>query len=134
MDRAIEIEQVSLAAVGYFNSWVLEIYENASWVAPIVSDLLGTAGNAFAFSMELQWSWLTLIAARADKRSESLLPVAAPGSTVARGSASLAQTSAEVLERSMDIAIGAEFEAAGSTVENSSQPQSGQRARAHSAG
>jgi hypothetical protein len=136
MDRAIEIEKASLDTVVHLNSWTLETYENAFWIVPLFSDLYGAAMNAFAFSMELPMHWLAMIAPPGNQRSESSLRAAAPSSTVASGYGRRVQPTAEVLENSMDVAIGAEFEAPGSKVANRShtQSQSGQRTRAQSAG
>jgi hypothetical protein len=65
-------------------------------VAPVFGNLLDMASRAFAFSMELQMNWLTLLAPRA------LLHVATQGRQ--------AQPTADELAHSMDIAIGAQFE------------------------
>jgi hypothetical protein len=106
MDRAIGIEKASLTTDVGLNSSVIDIYKNAFWFAPVFCELLDTATKSFAFCTELQMSWLTLMMPHASGASEALLPVAAPSSTVASSSESQAQPTAEVLESSMDIAIG----------------------------
>jgi hypothetical protein len=80
-------------------------------VAPVVfGNLLDMASRAFAFSMELQMNWLTLLAPHA------LSHVATQGGRQA-------QPTEDELAHSMDIAIGAQFEVPSSMVAGSSGMQ-----------
>ncbi len=88
--QALEIQKLSLATVAGFNSWVNDICKNSFWFAPMFGTFQETVTNAFAFWMNLQMNCLTLPATRVAKYIES---------------ASCIDPS-EVLERSMDIAIG----------------------------
>jgi hypothetical protein len=101
MDQAIGIEKASLTTVIRLNSSVIDIYKNAFWFAPVFGDLLDTAAKSFAFCMELQMNWLTMMVPHANE-------VAAPSSTVASSSGSQAPPTAEVPESDLDIAIGAQ--------------------------
>jgi hypothetical protein len=109
MDQAIGIEKASLTTVVRLNSSVIDIYKNAFWFAPVFGDLLDTAAKSFAFCIELQMNWLTIMVPHANE-------VAAPSSTVASSSGSQAPPTAEELAHSMDIAIGAQFEIPSRTV------------------
>ncbi len=96
IDRALGIEEASLASLVRFNSSVFDCYRNTACLAPLVAQLIDAALQAFGFSVELQMAWLNLIAPHAWK----WLPLT---------SSSGRQTCppADVLKRSMDIAIGA---------------------------
>jgi hypothetical protein len=110
MDHALGIEQASLATVVSLNSSVLDIYKSSLWFTPVLGNLLDMVSQAVACSMELQMSWLTLMAPFASSH------VAAAGSTVASSSGSQAQPTADELAYSMDIAIGPQFTAPASAV------------------
>jgi hypothetical protein len=107
MNRATENEKASLATVVCLTSCVLDIYKNAFWFAPEVGKLFDTAADSFAFCMEMHLNWL-----------DQLASLALSGvSTVATNfGSSQAQPNSEVLERSMDIAIGERFTASRTTV------------------
>jgi hypothetical protein len=124
--QAIEIEKTSLATFVGLNSCVIEFYKNAFWFAPAFGDLLDAADKSFACCMELQMSWLTMIAPQANKGPESSLPVAAPVSVVA----SHGSHPAEEEEYSMDIAIGARLSAPRSRVATNSDKKSQYKHRA----
>ena len=100
MDRALGIEKASLSTVVSLNSSVLDIYETSLWFTPVFSNLLDMVSQAVACSMKLQMNWLTLLAPYA------LSHGAARESTLATNSGRQAEPTADVLERSMDIAIG----------------------------
>lgn len=100
MDQAIGIEKASLSTVVTLNSCAIDVYQN----------LLDTAAKSFAFCMELQMSLLNLMASHVADTVESI-------------SGMQAQLTAEVLERSMDIAIGAQITAPSTMVESSSENQ-----------
>jgi hypothetical protein len=105
MDRAIGIEKASLAAAVDLNSSVIDIYKNAFWFAPVFGEILDTAAKSFESCMKLQMNWLTLMVPHAEG-SASSLSAAAPSSTVASSFGNQAQSTAEELAHSMDIAIG----------------------------
>ena len=123
MDQAIEIQKASLSTVVCLNSCAIDIYQNAFWFAPVLSNLFDAAAQSFTFCMELQLNWLTLLipASHAASPSSSAEELAhsmdiaigeqatatASSSTVASSSGTQAQPKAEVLETDMDIAIGA---------------------------
>jgi hypothetical protein len=88
MDQAMGIEKASLTTVVRLNSSVIDIYKNAFWFAPVFGDLLDTAAKSFAFCIELQMNWLTMMMPHASS------------------SESQAESPAEELAHSMDIAIG----------------------------
>jgi ribulose-5-phosphate 4-epimerase/fuculose-1-phosphate aldolase len=88
MDRALGFEKASLASVVRFNSYALDLYWNTLWHSSVFSELAEATRQALALSMQLQLGWLNL-------------SLATVGSTCRQ-----AQVAAEVLERSMDIALG----------------------------
>jgi hypothetical protein len=116
LDQAIGIEKASLTTVVRLNSSVIDIYKNAFWFAPVFGDLLDTAAKSFAFCIELQMNWLTMLVPHANEESETLLRVAAPDSTLVSSAGSQAAPTAEELAHSMDIATGAQFEVPSHTV------------------
>lgn len=109
MDQALGIEKASLSTVVHLNSCVVDIYGDA--FTPALGYLFDMAAYAFAFCMELQINWLTLMAPQA------LSHVAAAGSTGTSSFGSQVQPpTAEVWADSMDIAIGEGFTAPKGTV------------------
>jgi hypothetical protein len=108
MDRALGIEKASLAAVVSLNSCAIDIYRNAFWFVSSLGGLFEMAAQGFASCMELQLSLLTLMGSNVS-------------STVASFHGMQVRLTAEVLESSMDIAMGARHVAApSSTVASSS--------------
>ena len=105
MDQAIGIEKASLAAIASFQSCAIDIDKNSSWDSPALGKLSEAAAQAIASCIELQLSWLALLA------SHTLSRV----STVAGRSGSQS-TAADELAYSMDIAIGERFTAPVSTL------------------
>jgi hypothetical protein len=101
MDQALGIEKESLVPVVDFNSCLLDIYKNALWFTPIFGNHPGMASQALAFSVEMQMSWLTLLAPHALSHV----------STVTSSSSSQDQPNEEELAQSMDIALGERFTA-----------------------
>lgn len=89
MCQALEIQKRSLDTVARWNSCLLDSF----WFLPDFDKLQEAAAQAFACYTELQMNWLALLTPRA------LTYIAAP--------------SVEVLERSMDIAMGVCFPALG---------------------
>ncbi len=134
MDQALGIEKVSLSTVVSLNSCVLDIYQEALRLTPVFGNLFNLAAQAVACSIELQMKGFTLMTGqhvatpgsafvspsgtKAQPTAEELaqsMDVAigekliAPGSTVtsiSRGQVKH-KAKANVLERSMDIAIRA---------------------------
>ncbi len=102
MDQALGIEKASLATVVSLSSSVLDIYECYLRFTPVFGNLVDMVSQAVACSMELQMNWLSLLA------PPVLSHVATQDSRVASSSGGQAQPKADVLERSMDIAIGAQ--------------------------
>jgi hypothetical protein len=96
MDQAIGIEKASLAAVVCLNSGAIDSSMNALRFSPAFGNLFNTAAQAFASCMELQLSLMSLMASHVSDTLESI-------------SGMQAQLTAEVLERSMDIALGERF-------------------------
>ncbi len=94
IDRALGLEKASLASLVRLNSCVFDLFWNTACLSP-VAQLMDAARQAFALSMELQMAWLNLVAPHvwqwlplASNHCRQICPPA------------------EVLERSMDIAIG----------------------------
>ncbi|MGC2211392.1 MAG: hypothetical protein WA532_14900 [Candidatus Korobacteraceae bacterium] len=96
MDQAIGIETASLAAVVRLNSCATDSSMYAVWFAPAFGSLFNTAAQAFASCMELQLRLMSLMASHVSDTVETLTGLQV-------------QVTAEVLERSMDIAIGERF-------------------------
>jgi hypothetical protein len=94
MDQALGIEKASLDTVVCLSSCAIDIYKNAFCLAPAVRELFDATGKAFAACLEMQMSWMTIMAPRVAGHSAS-------------SSGSQYQASAEMLEQSMDVAIGA---------------------------
>jgi hypothetical protein len=94
MDRALGIEKASLGKATR--------YKKASRFAPRLGKLFNAATQAIASCVKLQLNWMTLRVPRAS----------AHVGTAASSSGSQAKPTAEVLERSMDIAIGPQHVAA----------------------
>ncbi len=89
MHQALEVQKVALDMVARWNSCILD----SIWFLPEFSNLQEAAAQAVACYAELQMSWLSLLT------PQVLTDIAAP--------------SVEVLERSMDIAMGVCFPALG---------------------
>jgi hypothetical protein len=102
MDQALGIEKESLAPVVGFNSCLLDLYQNAFCIAPVLSNLSDAAAQVFASCVELQMGLIALLA------PNTLSHV----STVASSSRSQDQTTPDELAYSMDIALGERFAAA----------------------
>jgi hypothetical protein len=136
MDQALGIEKASLTPVGGVNSCPPDLYKNALWFTPIYGNHPGMASKALAFSMEMQMSWLTLLAPHAlshvSKVTSSSSSQAqlneeelafsmdiALGERVAPPSRMVAKPEAEAVAQSMDIAIGERFAAPSSEVASS---------------
>ncbi len=96
MDQAIGIEKASPAAVVRLNSDAVDQYVNSLRLSPALGDLFNTAAQAFASYMELQMRLLTLMASYVSDTVECISDMQA-------------QLTPEVLERSMDTAIGQRF-------------------------
>ncbi len=92
MDQALGIEKASLSTVVSLNSCVLDIYQEALRFNPVFGNLFDLAAQAVACSIELQMSWLTLLAP--------------PASSHVSAAGSQAQPISDKLAQSMDIAIG----------------------------
>jgi hypothetical protein len=134
MDQALGIEKASLSTVVTLNSCVLDIYREALRYTPVFGNLFDLAAQAVACSIELQMNWLTLLAPQhvatpgstvasnsgrqnnpTDEDLAHSMDIAIgerfvePSSTVTSISRGHVQrkAKAEVLERSLDIAIGA---------------------------
>jgi hypothetical protein len=90
MCQALEIEKLSLATVAGFNSWVTDVCKNSFWFAPMLGNLQEMVINAFVFCIQVQMNSLIMPAARIAKYIES----------------STCVDPIEMLERSMDIAVG----------------------------
>lgn len=93
MDQALGIEETSPDLVVRPNPRALDPARNAFWHSLVFRELLDAGWRSFVFSWGLQMNWVQFIAPQR--------PV------LASNSGRHAQPTAEVLERSMDIAIGA---------------------------
>lgn len=95
---AREIERAALSKSDRFNSSFLDNFASQFWFPPAFGFLLETAAKTFAASVAFHNHWLGLVA---------------PDSVRTAGSRSAPETevTAEMLERSMDIAMGERFEA-----------------------
>jgi hypothetical protein len=98
IDQALGIEKASLSAIVGLNSSALDICQDVLRRASAPWDLWGTAINAFAFYMESQLNWLTLMSPRVYGET---LATPAPSGVVASSS----DGPAELLECSMDVVI-----------------------------
>jgi hypothetical protein len=135
LEQVIELEKETLATAVRLHSYVLDLYRNAFWFAPLFGNLFDAGVRAIASCMESPQGWFALLVPQAGRRVESGYEmhaqpsadqlahcmdiaigerftasgstVSSSGSTVASGSARRAQPAAEVPERSTDIAIGA---------------------------
>ena len=96
IDPAIEIERASLSTSARLNSSLLATYANLFWFPPAFGYLLETESKTFAYSAALHRNWLALLAPYA----------VSPAASRSDGET---QVTAEVLERSMDIAMGERF-------------------------
>ena len=97
MDRALGIEKASLDKAAR--------YKKASRFVPIPEKLFNVATQVIASCMKLQMNWMTLMTLRVPRASAYV-------GKAASNSGSQAKPTAEVLERSMDIAIGPQHVAA----------------------
>jgi hypothetical protein len=93
MDRALGIQKASLAAAVRLQSDVIDSFKNASWCTPELAEWLDEMAHAFASCMELQ---MTLFSLMGNQVSSTIASI--PGMD--------ARMAAEVVERSMDRAIG----------------------------
>jgi hypothetical protein len=100
MDQAMGIEKASLTTFVRLNLSVIDIYKNVFLFAPVFGDLLDTTAKSFAFCIELQMNWMTMMVPHVSE-------VAAPSSAVASSSGSQAQPTAEVPERNMETVMRA---------------------------
>ncbi len=103
MDQALGLEKVSVSAIARLNSSALEIYTS---FAPAYSEFLDRAAKAFAFFMDLQMSWLTLMFPYAKLGSEKLLHGAASDSTFARDTEKHEQPIVEAVRLGAEIEVG----------------------------
>lgn len=122
MDRALGIEKASLSAIVGLHSSALDMYQDVLSFAPAVYDVWGAAMNAFAFFVESQFTWMSLMLPYVG--GETLLAAAAPNPRLALHSQARIP---EALAHSMDIAIGTGSEdsvaAAVSTSEMAAVPE-----------
>ena len=93
MDRALGIQKASLAAAARLQSGLIDSFKSASWCTPELSEWLDGMSHAFATCMELQ---MTLFAMMGTEVRNSIASL--PGMN--------ARMAAEVVERSMDLALG----------------------------
>jgi hypothetical protein len=109
MDRAIDVEKASLATFVGLNSRIVDSCKNAFWFAPVFKYFLDTAAKSFSVCMEVQMSWLTMVAPHVEEMQQSYSRVDAPFSSVANTPCGRAPLASEDLSHSMDIAVGAQF-------------------------
>jgi hypothetical protein len=100
MDQALGIEKASLATVVNLNATALDMYSN-SLFAPAFGELLDTAAKAFAFYMNFQMTWLSLMFPQAKVGTEALAHFAEPAVA-----SSPAEPTAEEVEHGVDVALG----------------------------
>jgi hypothetical protein len=93
MDRALGIQKASLEAAVRLQSDVIDSFKNASWCTPELAEWLDGMSHAFASCMELQMTLFSLMGSQVRSTVASL-----PGMDL--------RMAAEVVERSMDMAIG----------------------------
>jgi len=93
MDRALGLQRASLSAAVRLQSDVIDSFKNASWCTPELAEWLDGMAHAFASCMELQMTLFSLMGTQVSNTISSL-----PGMNT--------QIAAEVVERSMDIALG----------------------------
>jgi hypothetical protein len=100
MDRALGIETESFTAVARLNADAMNYCVNALWCSSLFGNVSEFAAQTCASFMEFQLSLMTLMASHVSD-------------TVGSISNMQAHLAADVLERSMDIAIGESFPASG---------------------
>jgi hypothetical protein len=93
MDRALGAQKASLAAAVQLQNDVIDSFKNASWCTPELSEWLDGIAHAFASCMQLQMTLFSLMGSQVSSTIASI-----PGMN--------ARIAGEVVERSMDIAIG----------------------------
>ena len=92
MDRALGVQKASLEAAVRLQSDVIDSFKNASWCTPELAEWLDGLAHAFASCMELQMTLFNLLGTQVTTTVANL-----PGMN--------ARMAAEVVERSMDIAL-----------------------------
>lgn len=91
IDQSLAIEEASLASVVRLHSCVIDLY-----LSPVLAQMMDAARHAFVFSVGLQMASVNVVA-----------PYAWQWLPLANNSGRQSCPSAELIERSMDIAIGA---------------------------
>jgi len=97
MDQALGIEKASLSTVVTLNSCVLDIYQEALRFNPVFGNCFNLAALAVASSIELQMSWLILLAPQHFAMSDR------PGASTSDGET---RSMTDDLAHSMDAAVG----------------------------
>ena len=93
MDRALGVQKASLEAAVRLQSDLIDNFKNASWCTPELAEWLDGMAHAFASCMELQMTLFNLLGTQVSSTIATL-----PGMNQ--------QMAAQVVERSMDIALG----------------------------
>jgi hypothetical protein len=93
MDRALGIQKASLAAAVRLQADLIDNFKNASWCTPELSEWLDGMADAFATCLELQMTLFAMMGTEV-RNSIARLPGMNP------------RMAAEVVERSMDRALG----------------------------
>ena len=102
MDQALGFGRESLAPVVGFNSCLLDLYKDAFYIVPVLSNLSDAAAHAFAICVELEMGWVALLAPHASTHVSPVVSISA---------SSHDQTTPDELAYSMDIALGERFAA-----------------------
>jgi hypothetical protein len=73
MDRAIGLEQESLAAAAQVQSKIVEMFEHESWLNPVLHNAFALTALAMQCCVEVQRNWLAMLAASATASSGSMM-------------------------------------------------------------
>jgi hypothetical protein len=93
MDRALGVQKASLAAAVQLQSDVIDSFKAASWCTPELAEWLDGMAQAFAACLELQMTLFNLMGMQV-------------GNTIASLPGMNPEMAEQVVERSMDIALG----------------------------
>ncbi len=111
MDRALGVQKASLAAMVKMQSDVIEMQTHAFEREPVLDDVVETASEAaaqaYSSCLEIQLSWLDMMATFAKQGLKMWLQMATMGSTLVGTPAIQTQPEMEEEEESIPYGVGA---------------------------
>ena len=111
MDRALGVQKTSLAAVVKMQSDVIEMQRHAFEGEPVLGEVLETASEAaaqaYSSCLEIQLSWLDMMATFAKQGWEMWFQMATMGGTLAGTPAIQPQPEMEEEEENIPYGVGA---------------------------